>query len=317
MITFYSSNIGYDYQLLFILYHGTSAIFFKFGCSLLNLFVYFQRICCLGFTISAVVIRLISGLRFFPKLFHNQTSDFSSAILSNSMCIILERLVVTFYCAAVIFTSLLFFFRTRAVFNAYPWMVAFFAGLWLAVLGGCVALIVNIFEPIPESASGIPLCIKPGMDPFVAASTIIPLINDTLVFLAISWRLSRNSYYPDTLESGIRLLIFGDYLPVFSKALLQDGQAYYLLALSWSTMSLALKYLTDFYFSFHRTVVTMNIIAVFMLFYPSNPDILRSIFTVPNVVLMNVMAGRVFRNTKLFGGGRVSEISTSLLFQEM
>ena len=61
----------------------------------------------------------------------------------------------------------------------------------------------------------------------------------------------------------------------------------------------------------------MNIIAVFMLFYPSNPDILRSIFTVPNVVLMNVMAGRVFRNTKLFGGGRVSEISTSLLFQEM
>ena len=170
--------------------------------------------------------------QIFPKLFHNQTSDFSSAILSNSMCIILERLVVTFYCAAVIFTSLLFFFRTRAVFNAYPWMVAFFAGLWLAVLGGCVALIVNIYEPIPESASGIPLCIKPGMDPFVAASTIIPLINDTLVFLAISWRLSRNSYYPDTLESGIRLLIFGDYLPVFSKALLQDGQAYYLLALS-------------------------------------------------------------------------------------
>ena len=63
---------------------------------------------------------------------------------------------------------------------------------------------------------------------------MIPLIYDTLVFLAITWRLSRNSYDPgpNTLESGIKFLIFGDYLPVFSKALLRDGQAYYLLAIS-------------------------------------------------------------------------------------
>ena len=145
----------------------------------------------------------------------------------------LSRLVVTFYCTALVFTSLLFFFRTRAVFKTYPWVVAFFAGLWLAVLGGCVALIVNIYEPIPDTASNRnPICLNSGINPFIAATTIIPLINDTLVFLGISWRLSRNSYYPDTLESGLRLLIFGDYLPVFSKALLQDGQAYYLSALS-------------------------------------------------------------------------------------
>ena len=145
----------------------------------------------------------------------------------------LSRLVVTFYCTALVFTSLLFFFRTRAVFKTYPWVVAFFAGLWLAVLGGCVALIVNIYEPIPDSASNRnPICLNSGINPFIAATTIIPLINDTLVFLGISWRLSRNSYYPDTLESGLRLLIFGDYLPVFSRALLLDGQAYYLLALS-------------------------------------------------------------------------------------
>ena len=145
----------------------------------------------------------------------------------------LSRLVVTFYCTALVFTSLLFFFRTRAVFKTYPWVVAFFAGLWLAVLGGCVALIVNIYEPIPDSASNRnPICLNSGINPFIAATTIIPLINDTLAFIAISWRLSRNSYDPHTLESGIRMLIFGDYLPLFSKVLLQDGQAYYLLALS-------------------------------------------------------------------------------------
>ena len=60
----------------------------------------------------------------------------------------------------------------------------------------------------------------------------------------------------------------------------------------------------------------MNVISVCMLFYPSNPEILRSIFAVPNVALMNVMASRVFRNTMLFEtrGGR--EIST-VQFQEI
>ena len=146
----------------------------------------------------------------------------------------LDKLVATFYCTALIFTSLLFFFRTRAVFNTYPWVVAFFAGLWLAILGGCLAFIVNIYELVTVNpASNMdPICINSDVNPILAATTIILLVNDTLVFLAISWRLSRNSYYPDTIESGIRLLIFGDYLPVFSKALLQDGQAYYLLALS-------------------------------------------------------------------------------------
>ena len=141
----------------------------------------------------------------------------------------LERLVVVFYCATIVFTSLLFFFRTRAVFNTYPWVVAFFAVLWLAVLGGCLAFIVEIFFPVPVNT---PFCIKPGINPILVAVTIIPLINDTLVFLAISWRLSRISYDPYTLESGIRFLIFGDYLPVFSKGLLKDGQAYYLSAIS-------------------------------------------------------------------------------------
>ena len=142
-----------------------------------------------------------------------------------------NRLGIVFYCAVLVFTSLLFFFRTRAIFIRNPWVTAFFAGLWLTVLGGCLALIVDVFEPIPvNSASNtIAICFYSGVNPFVAAVTIISLIYDTLVFLAISWRLSRNSYDPYTLKSGIGFLIFGDYLPIFSKALLRDGQVYYLL----------------------------------------------------------------------------------------
>ena len=167
---------------------------------------------------------------------------FSLTVISNSTCVILTRQAVVFYCAVLVSTSLLFFFRTRAVFNRNPWVTAFFAGLWLAVLGGCLALIDDVFKPIPMNpASNVsPTCLDSSINPFAATVTIIPLINDTLVFLAISWRLSRNSYEPYTLKSGIKYLIFGDHLPVFSKVLLQDGQAYYLLALSWS-MSLMFK----------------------------------------------------------------------------
>jgi hypothetical protein len=147
------------------------------------------------------------------------------------MCVALERLVTILYCFVIIFTSLLFFFRTRAVFNRNPWAVAFFAGLWLAVLGGCLAFIVHVLErQVNPGLKTAALCINSGISPFIAASTIIPLINDTLVFIAITWRLTRNSYDPYSIRSGIRVVIFGDYLPVFSKVLLQDGQVYYLLA---------------------------------------------------------------------------------------
>jgi hypothetical protein len=131
-----------------------------------------------------------------------------------------------------VFTSLLFFFRTRAVFKYYPWVIAFFAGMWVVVLVGFVPFLVDVLKPIGSVSfpTSIPICFNAGINPYIAAATIIPLINDTLVFLAITWRLSRNAYDPLSLQGGFRFLIFGDYLPVFSKVLLRDGQAYYLLA---------------------------------------------------------------------------------------
>ena len=145
----------------------------------------------------------------------------------------LERLVTMLYCAVIVFTSLLFFLRTRAVYIRDPWVVTFFAGLWLVVLGGSLAFVVQVdSERMDPALNSSATCLNPGANPFIAATTTISLINDTLVFLAITWRLFRISHVPHTLRSGFRIVMFGDYLPVFSKALLKDGQAYYLLALS-------------------------------------------------------------------------------------
>ena len=160
-----------------------------------------------------------------------KTNLWFSSALPNSTCIRLERLGTFLYCAVVVFTSLLFLIRTGAVFNSNRWIVAFFTSLWLAVLGVCLAFIVEVFNKPSPAPNTTPSCLILGTNRVLAAALIIPLINDTLVFLAITWRLFRNSYVPYTLRSGIRILISGDYLPVFSKVLLKDGQAYYLLAL--------------------------------------------------------------------------------------
>ena len=67
---------------------------------------------------------------------------------------------------------------------------------------------------------------------------------------------------------------------------------------------------------FHRTTVTINLIAVIMLFNQSVPTILRTVFWVPNVLMVNIMACRVFRNT-IFGRFRETEIATSLISREL
>ena len=133
-------------------------------------------------------------------------------------------------------TSLLFFFRIRAVFSGNPWIVAFFAGLWLAVAAACLTVIIGV-DGINIGPTNY--CIDGQFKPFVAAATIVPLINDTLVFLAITWRLFCNSCAPHTAENGIRHLVFSDYMPIFFKAMLRDGQAYYLLLVFPSSMSRA------------------------------------------------------------------------------
>lgn len=56
--------------------------------------------------------------------------------------------------------------------------------------------------------------------------------------------------------------------------------------------------------------MTTSIMTVIMLYISAVPVAYRTMFTVPNIVLMNIMACRVFRNTK-FGHFRESEISTN------
>ena len=169
-------------------------------------------------------------------LFYNRCSDSFTAAPVNA-CYQLEKIRGVLFFLSVTSTNLLFFFRTRAVFDMDPLIAAFFAVLWLSVVAACLTVISGVDG---VNIGSTRYCIDGEVKLYVTMASIIPLINDTCVFLAISWRLFCNSYAPSrpTFKDGLRVLIFGDYLPMFSKAMLHDGQAYYLLlVLSYSCVS--------------------------------------------------------------------------------
>jgi len=137
----------------------------------------------------------------------------------------LKNFLAVGFSVAVPSTSLLFFFRVRAVFDRDPWIVYFFAILWLAVLVACATPIaaIRVAHIGPTN-----YCMNVDIMSYADTAVIVPLINDTLIFIAITLRLWYNSSAPRTVKDGVRVVIFGNHLPVFSRAILQDGQVYYL-----------------------------------------------------------------------------------------
>ncbi|KAF9567211.1 hypothetical protein CPC08DRAFT_617773, partial [Agrocybe pediades] len=187
-------------------------------------------------------------------------------------CAVFEKVVCALFPVAIPSTALLFFFRLRAVFDGNKYVIGFFAFMWVAVLAACIT--------VTRGVTGINIgptkyCLNAALEDYVSSAAIVPLINDTFIFFAISWRLMTNTHVDYNVRTGVKTLMYGDYLPAFSKTLFQDGQMYYL------------------------TTVSTNLLTVIMLYAGSVPITYRTMFTVPNIALMNIMACRVFRNTKL------------------
>ncbi|EGO01350.1 hypothetical protein SERLA73DRAFT_167446 [Serpula lacrymans var. lacrymans S7.3] len=186
-------------------------------------------------------------------------------------CSIYQGAINVSYPITVPATSLLFFFRIRAIFTGNNYIISFFFALWLAVLGGSLTLLKGVRA---STIGPTQYCINSVIEPYVGATVIMPLVHDTLVFLAISWCLVSNSHINYNATSRWKALS-GHYLPNFSKSLLRDGQLYYLIT------------------------VGGNLLTTIMVFVPSVSVPYRTMFTVPNVMLTNAMACHVFRSTKI------------------
>ncbi|KZT12693.1 uncharacterized protein LAESUDRAFT_668555 [Laetiporus sulphureus 93-53] len=204
------------------------------------------------------------------------STAFETAPIGQGRCQALELTLDVCFALAVPATCLLFFFRIRAVFSGNLYVQAFFFVVWLSVVAGSFTII----EAVKATNIGpTPYCLNASLKAYVSAAGITPLIHDTLVFLAISFRLVMNAHGDDRLTTRVRTFWSGKYLPAISKALLQDGQAYYIIT------------------------VTSNLLTVIMVYVYSVPVTYRTMFTVPNIFLTNAMACRVFRGTRLGYGG--------------
>ncbi|KAF8574945.1 hypothetical protein K439DRAFT_799707 [Ramaria rubella] len=187
-----------------------------------------------------------------------------------SSCHDLPIIIGWCWAVAIPSTSLLFLFRIRAVFDGQRSVVCLFRILWLATLGGAITV---PFALTGGHIANTNRCIPTSVKPFSSASIIASACNDTLVFIAISWRIITRT----TVNGRVRSFFGGRNLPELSLELLRGGQQYYLVT------------------------VGGNVFIMAMILSPGIPPLLKDMFPVINMALENSMACRVFRNIKLCG----------------
>ncbi|KIK53983.1 hypothetical protein GYMLUDRAFT_106732, partial [Collybiopsis luxurians FD-317 M1] len=175
-----------------------------------------------------------------------------------------------FFPVGIAGSCFLFFLRARAVYMNRLYIVAIFAFLWLSVLAACITV---PFGTVSDSINieDTPYCVTVATEDFAKAAVIVPTVYDTVIFLAISYKLMS---YGFSDNHGFRHRILGTNLPAFSRAMLRDGQKYYLVT------------------------VLSNLVTIALGCSPVNPAY-QSVFTVPNMMLTNIMACYVYRHTVL------------------
>ena len=132
---------------------------------------------------------------------------------------------------AVSSTSLLFFWRVRAVYKDSPIVCGLFFLSWMAVSCSCILhtrfqVFLLDLERIREAGQ----CFTVGeYSAFIMTSTLVSMVNDLLIFCAITYRLMNMAEVGDpTPKKRLMVAVSGRHLPAFPRTLLQDGQAYFL-----------------------------------------------------------------------------------------
>ncbi len=101
--------------------------------------------------------------------------------------------------------------------------------MWLAAVGSSATPIIAAFTVAPYSNIGpTKYCIGTIIPKYVGASAIVPLVNDTLLFLALAWRLQQSDYVENEEERNFKTVVTGKHLTRLSRAIFRNGQTYFL-----------------------------------------------------------------------------------------
>ncbi|KAF7378258.1 hypothetical protein MSAN_00251100 [Mycena sanguinolenta] len=180
-------------------------------------------------------------------------------------------------------TAMLFFLRVTAVWHQSKVAFAVFSILWIAVLGA------GITVPLGVRTAHIRLtmqCINTAVPADSEVAAIMPLINDTAIFFAISYRILAHMIVADSPLARLRVFFGGPGLSALSEALLRSGQHFYLIA------------------------VATNVTLLVLLKLPQLSPLYRGMLVAPAFGLVNAMACIVFRRIKfgLISSDGISDI---------
>ncbi|KAF7976877.1 hypothetical protein HWV62_5411 [Athelia sp. TMB] len=168
-------------------------------------------------------------------------------------------------------TATLFFLRVRAVYLRSRVITAVFGALWLITLG-ITLLQVSALNSVHIASTK--KC-APTKNEYLQLPCIVTTVSDTLVFLAITYRLAADAVIEDTFYGWVRTILHGRGLYSLSKALMQSGQRYYLASIVFFMANLA------------------------VMCAPGVPSASRFVFAPFYSGFTNMMAARVFRGVAL------------------
>ncbi|KAJ7887521.1 hypothetical protein B0H14DRAFT_3082045 [Mycena olivaceomarginata] len=168
-------------------------------------------------------------------------------------------------------TAMLFFLRVTAIWHPNKIVFGIFLALWLAVIGSDITVPVGIrgahIGPTMQ-------CINTVVPENTEAVAIAGLINDTAIFFAINYRILGHTIVADSFKARLEAFIDGGKLSRLSRALVQGGQHFYLVA------------------------ICANITLLVVLKIPSVPPVYHGMLTIPALAVINGMACLVFRRIK-------------------
>ena len=121
----------------------------------------------------------------------------------------LQRVPSTFYGISSILTSLIFFFRVRAFYAHNRLVICFFGLLWLSVAATNLPLARAVAGGNISSDGYVSnYCTNFNLASYAGSAIISSLIHDTLIFLAISYKLLSNAYIEDAISTRVGIFFW-------------------------------------------------------------------------------------------------------------
>ncbi|KZP22070.1 hypothetical protein FIBSPDRAFT_1043780 [Athelia psychrophila] len=151
-------------------------------------------------------------------------------------------------------TSFLFFLRVRAVYRQSRTITILFGALWVVTASagiGFGALEVRGAELAPYTAYCTNTTIKYNSIP-----VMITFLHDTMVFLAISYRLAADAVTAGDWRSRVLSVVTGKGLFSLSRSLMKGGQLYYLVTIVFFFANLVIVASPSIHYNWPRYDIT-------------------------------------------------------------